>query len=199
MSEYRMRLAGKCALITGASSGIGKGIALRFAREGADVVVNCSRSDSEAREVVHQIEELGAKAAAVRADISQTDSVDVLVQKMIQAFGRLDILVNNAGVFIERTLEETSDEIWNKTIDTNLKGQFLCARRCVPEMLKQGKGRIINVASIDSFVAEPNAVAYCASKAGVVGLTTALALELGPKRITVNAIAPGQIDTPLIK
>ena len=122
-----------------------------------------------------------------------------MVSEAVRELGKLDILVNDAGVFITKPLEETTDEIWDKTLGVNLKGYFLCARRCVPEFIKQGKGKIINIASIDAFVAELNASAYCASKAGVVGLTTALAFELAPKKINVNAIAPGQIDTPLIK
>lgn len=195
---FPRRLVGKSALVTGSSSGIGRGIAFRFAKEGANIAINHSKSEEKAKAVAEEIRKLGANAIIVKADVSKTNEVDAMVSEVVRKLGKLDILVNNAGVFIEKTLEETSDEIWDTTIGVNLKGAFLCARRCVPEMLKQGRGKIINIASMDAIVAEPNTSAYCASKAGVVGLTTALALELAPKKVNVNAIAPGQIETPLI-
>jgi NAD(P)-dependent dehydrogenase (short-subunit alcohol dehydrogenase family) len=199
MEDFPRRLVGKCALVTGSSSGIGRGIALRFAKEGANVAINdLAVKEKQAQAVVEEIKKLGVKAIAVKADVSKTSEVDEMVTQVVRQLGKLDILANNAGIFLEKPLEETTDEMWDRVLNTNLKGQFLCARRCVPEMLKQGKGKIINTASIDSIIAEPNASAYCASKAGVAGLTTALALELAPKKINVNAIAPGQIDTPLI-
>jgi len=198
MEELPRRLINKTALVTGSSSGIGRGIALRFAREGASVAVNYGKSKERAQEVVKEITSLGRRAIMIQADVTKPDEVDAMVTQVVKEFGKLNILVNNAGIFIEKPFEETSDDVWDKIMNINLKGPFLCARRCVPEMLKQGGGKIINLASIDSFIAEPNASAYCASKAGVVGLTTSMAFELAPKRINVNAIAPGQIDTPMI-
>jgi|SRR5208282_346373 len=199
MDEFPRRLVNKVALVTGASSGIGRGIAIRFAREGASVAINYSKSRERAQEVVNEINSFGGKAIMIKADVTKADEIDSMVTQLIKEFGRLNILVNNAGIFIEKSFEETSEEVWDKIINTNLKGPYLCARRCVPELLKQNGGKIINLASIDSFIAEPNASAYCASKAGIVGLTTSLAYELAPKRINVNAIAPGQIDTPMIE
>jgi 3-oxoacyl-[acyl-carrier protein] reductase len=196
-------LAGRSAIVTGSSSGIGRGIAIRLAKDGASVAVNFSKSRSLADEVVSEIKAMGGETIAIQADVSDTGQVDSMVSKVTAAFGRLDILVNNAGVYLEpgvfadgSDLDKTTDEIWDRTLDVNLKGTFLCSRRSVPEMLRQGKGKIINISSIDGLVAERNSYAYAASKAGVIGLTKALALDLAPKKINVNAIAPGQINTP---
>ncbi len=198
MSNVPRRLEGKSALVTGSSSGIGRGIAIRFAREGANVAINYSKSKESADNTLSEVKATGAKGIAIRADVSRTEQVDRMVSETIHEFGRLDILVNNAGVFIEKSLEETTDEIWDTILGVNLKGAFLCARRCVPEMVKLGKGKIINTASMDGLIAEPNIPAYCSSKAGIIGLTTSLALDLASKKINVNAIAPGQIQTPMI-
>ena len=195
-------LTGKTALVTGASRGIGRGIALCLAKQGADVAVNYHSSEEEARAVVGEIKKLGQKAIAVRADVSKSDQVGAMVQKVVQEFGRLDILVNNAGVLNYKTLDQMTEEDWDWVIDTNLKGQFLCAKAAVPLMEKNGWGRIINIASIASGgvgVGYPALAHYCASKGGVVALTEGLAVELGVKGITVNAIAPGAIETDMAK
>ncbi len=197
MDCYPRRLVGKCALVTGAGTGIGRGIALRLAREGANVAVNYSKSEEQARTAVEEIEQLGVEAIPVRADISKTRDVDNMVSLVLQKFGKLNILVNNAGIWFEKSLMDTTEEMWDMTLDIDLKGVFLCTKRCVPEMMRQGGGKIINISSLDAVVAEPNALAYCAAKAGIVGLTQALALELAPKRININAIAPGLIETPM--
>ena len=195
-------LIGKTALVTGASRGIGRGIALCLAKQGADVAVNYHSSEEEAQAVVGEIKKLGQKAIAVRADVSKSDQVGAMVQKVVQEFGRLDILVNNAGVLNFKTLDQMTEEDWDWVIDTNLKGQFLCAKAAVPLMEKNGWGRIINIASIASGgvgVGYPALAHYCASKGGVVALTEGLAVELGVKGITVNAIAPGAIETDMAK
>lgn len=193
------KLEGKCALVTGSSSGIGAEIARRLAQKGADVVVNYFKSQIAAEEVARGIRGAGGRVITVRCDVSKASDVDQMITKTIAEFGRLDILVNNAGIAEERGgLLTVTEEIWDKIIDINLKGAFLVSRRAMPEILKQGRGKIINIASINSFVAEPNSLAYCSSKAGLIGLTKSLALEFAPKGINVNAIAPGQIETPLM-
>ena len=198
MHTFSRRLEDKCAIVTGGSSGIGKGIALRLAREGANVVVNYSKSEDQAEAVVEEVKRFGGNAAAIRADVSKAHDVNNLVSQTVERFGKLNILVNNAGITLEKSLMDTTEEMWDKVIDIDLKSVFLCAKRCVPEILKQGRGRIVNISSIDGLVADPYCHAYCAAKGGVIGLTRVLALELGPKGITVNAIAPGLIDTPMV-
>jgi 3-oxoacyl-[acyl-carrier protein] reductase len=195
-------LTGKIALVTGASRGIGRGIALCLAKQGADVAVNYYSSEEEAENVVSEIKNLGRKSIAVRADVAKSDQVGTMVEKTAQEFGHLDILVNNAGVLNYKTLDQMTEEDWDWVIDTNLKGQFLCAKAVVPQMEKTGWGRIINIASIASGgvgVGYPALAHYCASKGGVVALTEGLAVELGIKSITVNAIAPGAIETDMAK
>jgi len=195
-------LTGKIALVTGASRGIGQGIALCLAKQGADVAVNYHSSADQAQEVVKKIEDLGQKSIAVRADVSKSDQVEAMVEKTVQEFGRLDILVNNAGVLNYKTLDQMTEEDWDWVIDTNLKGQFLCVKAAAPLMEKNGWGRIINIASVASGgvgVGYPALAHYCASKGGVVALTEGLAVELGVKGITVNAIAPGAVETDMAK
>ncbi|MDD3532100.1 MAG: 3-oxoacyl-ACP reductase FabG [Candidatus Shapirobacteria bacterium] len=195
-------LTGKIALVTGASRGIGQGIALCLAKQGADVAVNYHSSADQAQEVVKKIEDLGQKSIAVRADVSKSDQVKAMVEKTVQEFGRLDILVNNAGVLNYKTLDQMTEEDWDWVIDTNLKGQFLCVKAAAPLMEKNGWGRIINIASVASGgvgVGYPALAHYCASKGGVVALTEGLAVELGVKGITVNAIAPGAVETDMAK
>ncbi len=193
-----MRLKGKVAIVTGAGSGIGRGIAERFAKEGADVIIADVNLEA-AKEVVKEIEKLGRKSLALKTDVSKAADVDEMVKKTVDQFGKLDILVNNAGIYIMKPLEETEEEDWDKTIDVNLKGVFLCTKRAVQEILKQGKGKIINIASIAGQVGYQNSSAYCASKGGVINLTRELALELAPKGINVNAIGPGAVETAMTK
>ncbi|MDI6889243.1 MAG: SDR family NAD(P)-dependent oxidoreductase [Methanocellales archaeon] len=193
-----MRLANKVAMVTGAGSGIGKGIAIRFAEEGADVViadVNLEGAQATAREV----EVLGRKSLAIKTDVASSASVEQMIRATVDKFGKVDILVNNAGIFIQKPLQETTEEDWDRIININLKGVFLCTKAAVSHMLKQGKGKIINIASIAGEVGYLNSSAYCASKGGVIALTKELALELASKKINVNAIGPGAIETTMTK
>lgn len=193
-----MRLEGKVAIVTGAGSGIGRGIAQRFAKEGADVVIADVNLDA-AEEVAKEVEKLGRKSLAIKTDVSKAADVDKMVKKTVDKFGKLDILVNNAGIYIMKPFMETEEKDWDKVIDVNLKGVFLCTKRGVQEMLKQGKGKVINIASIAGQVGFQNSSAYCASKGGIINLTKELALEFAPKGINVNAIGPGAIETAMTK
>jgi 3-oxoacyl-[acyl-carrier protein] reductase len=195
-------LKNKTAIITGASKGIGRAIAISFAKQGADISLNFHSSEKEALEVKNEITKLGSKAILVQADVSQEDQVQAMVKKTIDHFGKIDILVNNAGIVIFKPFDQMTSQDWNKVLDINLKGQFFCIKAVLPHMEKQDKGRIINLASIASGgvgVGFLNLAHYCASKGGVVALTEELALELAPKGININAIAPGAIDTDMSK
>lgn len=190
-------LNGKSVIVTGSSYGIGRGIALRLGRDGANIVVNYSKSEAKAKEVVSEIEKCGSRAIAVKANVSRSDEVKKLIETCVSTFGGIDILVNNAGTNGRiAPIEEITEKDWDNIIDTNMKGHFLCIMHALPHMLKKKRGRIINMGSIDSFVGDPHFSTYVASKHGIAGLTRSLALELGPKGITVNAICPGFVDTP---
>jgi len=196
----RKRLDGKVAIITGSSRGIGRSIAAQFAAEGARITINWVGREHEAAEVVDEITKAGGDAISVRADVSRSDEVRDLVRSTIDHFGRVDILVNNAGVMVAKSLRETTEDDWDRTIDINLKGAYLCSKEVAPTMLRQKTGKIINISS-NSGLYHPSAmrfVEYVASKAGLNGLTRALALAYGPG-ITVNAICPGWIKTDLVE
>jgi 3-oxoacyl-[acyl-carrier protein] reductase len=196
-----MRLSGKTAIVTGSRRGIGRAIALAMAREGANVVVSdISREDCQ--KVVGEIEKLGRKGLALKCDVSDSEDVEDMVKRTVTEFGRVDILVNNAGIMDFKPFLELTDEEWDKTLNVNLKGQFLCARAVGRVMIKNKWGRIINIASISSGgcgIAFPLIAHYTASKGGIVALTEALAMELTPQGINVNAICPGAIDTDISK
>ncbi len=193
-----MRLDGKAAIVTGAGSGIGKDISRRFAGAGSSIAV-MDIDEGTARATVDEIRKSfpGVKAVAIRCDVSKAEDVRKAIAVARDAFGRVDVLVNNAGIRIIGSLADTSDADWERTIAINLSGIFFFCKHVVPEMTKQGKGKIVNIASIAGLSGFPNRVAYCASKGGVIGLTRALAMELAPRNIHVNAIAPGIIETPL--
>ncbi|NYT00375.1 MAG: 3-oxoacyl-ACP reductase FabG [Methanocellales archaeon] len=191
-------LKGKVAIVTGAGSGIGRGIALRFAKEGADIVIPDLNLEG-AQNTAKEIEALGRNSLVIKMDVSNSSDVDRMVTETINNFGKIDILVNNAGIFIQKPLLETTEADWDKVLDINLKGAFLCSKRVVKEMLKRGGGKIINLASVAGQVGFANSSAYCASKGGVINLTREMALELAPKNINVNAIGPGSIETPMTR
>ncbi len=193
-----MQLAGKAAVVTGASSGIGRAIALAFGREGAAVAVNYARDAEGADSTVKEIEEGGGKAIAVQADVSSVDDVKNLVGRAVAEFGRLDVMVNNAGVEYKMPFLETPLETWEKVISVNLTGPWLGCQEAARQMVSQGgPGRIINVSSVHEDLAMPTNSPYCAAKGGLRMLTRTIAVELAPHDITVNNIAPGAIETPM--
>jgi len=192
-------LKNKVAIVTGGGQGIGRAIALRFAREGADVVV-AGRTLEKVEVTAKDIEEIGSRSLALKADVSVASDVARMVKAAVDKFGRIDILVNNAGIVIRKNFfdypEEYTEEDWNKTMDINLKGVFLCCKEVVPVMLKQRKGKIVNISSMSGLSGDRGG-AYGPSKAGVINLTASMALELAPYKINVNVICPGAIETPM--
>ncbi|MEK7546735.1 MAG: SDR family NAD(P)-dependent oxidoreductase [Patescibacteria group bacterium] len=193
-------LSGKVALVTGARRGMGKAHALALSGQGAAVAVTDINLE-ECQSVVNEITTKGGQATAFKLDVSNKTEVNSVFDEVIKHFGRLDILVNNAGIFEPKPALDLSESEWEKTININLKGQFLCAQRAAREMAKNKWGRIINIASIASGgvgVGIPGGVHYTASKGGIIGMTETLAIELAPLGINVNVIGPGAIDTPMV-
>ena len=191
MADEAMK--GQVAVVTGAAKRIGRSIALAFAREGADVVINYESSKSEADAVVAEIVAMGRRAVAVQGNVARRDDVQRLFRAVEAQFGRLDILVNNAGMFFAAKFEELTEEQWDQIMNTNLKSQFLCSQVAAPLLKRSGRGRIINLSSLGGLLAWPGYTHYCVSKAGSIMLTKCLARALGPE-ITVNSIAPGTIQ-----
>ena len=199
-----MRLADKTALITGASRGIGRAIALRFAHEGCDLALNyvaeTGRDNAaEAQAVAAEIASLGRKAVCLEADVTDYAAVQAMVAEALGALGRLDILVNNAGITRDRTLRKLSPEDWQAVLDVNLTGAFNCAKAVLEPMLAQGSGRIISLASVVGLMGNFGQANYAASKAGLIGFSKSLAREVARKGITVNCLAPGFIDTEMTR
>ena len=192
-----MRLPNKVAIVTGSSMGIGEAIAKRYAKEGAKVAVNFFKSEDKANGVVDAIKAEGGVAKAFKADVSKVSEIERLVGEVINEWERVDILVNNAGVFHTVPVMETTEEIWDETLDLNLKGYFFAVKTLIPHWRENGGGKVVNISSIAGTGAFPNCPGYCASKGGVVNLTRALAAELGKEKINVNSIAPGNVATPL--
>jgi len=195
-----LSLKNKVAIITGGRQGMGRSHAIKLAEAGAKVVV-VDISEEDCQRVVKEIEENGGEAMAVKCDVSKKAEVEAMAKKTIDKFGKIDILVNNAGICQFKPFLELTEEEWDRTININLKGYFLCAQTCAKEMVKQKSGVIVNIASIamgQVGVGFPALAHYCASKGGIVAMTETMALELAPYNIRVNVIAPGAIDTPMV-
>ena len=192
-----MRLKEKIALVTGASRGIGKAIALHLAEEGAQIIINYAKNSEKAKEVVAAVESSGGKALAMQADVSCWQEVEKMVDSIYEKFGRIDILVNNAGVNRDELLISMEKEDWDAVINTNLGGLFNCTKAVAKYMMIQKNGRIINMSSVAGERGGRGQSNYAASKGGVNAFTRSVAMELAPKKVTVNAIAPGVIETEM--
>jgi len=193
----KMTFEGKIAVVTGASRGIGRGIALELAKRGASIVVNYNASADAANEVVAQIEGMGGKALAVRADVSQEADADALIKAAIDGFGKIDILVNNAGTTRDNVIMLMKAEDFDTVVQTNLRSTWLVSKAAVRSMMRKRYGRIVNITSISGIMGNAGQTNYSASKAGIIGLTKALAREVASRGITVNAVAPGFVLTDL--
>ena len=192
-------LEGQTAIVTGASRGIGKAIAIFLAKEGAEVIINYSSSLENANKVVSEINSFGGKAYPLQADISNENSVNELIKTVLEKNNKIDVLVNNAGITKDGLLMRMKTDDWQKVLDLNLSGVFYCTRAVSRQMLKQKKGRIINITSVVGLMGNPGQANYSAAKAGVVGLTQSAAKEFASRGITVNAVAPGFISTDMSK
>jgi 3-oxoacyl-[acyl-carrier protein] reductase len=192
-----MKLAGKVALVTGASRGIGKAIALTLAQAGADVIVNYAGSAQLAEEVSEQIKSLGRRSIAIKANVGNSQEVDAMVTSVLEQFGQIDILVNNAGITRDNLIMRMKEEDFDEVININLKGVFNCIKAVTRPMMKQRAGKIINLSSVVATLGNAGQANYVAAKAGVIGLTKTTARELASRGIQVNAIAPGFIETDM--
>ena len=188
-------LEGQVALVTGASRGIGAVIARRLAQDGAKVAVNYQSSEEAARQVAQSIIDLGGEALVMAGDVSREDSAEGIVKQVLEQWGRIDILVNNAGITRDRLLLRMTAEDWDRVIEVNLRGAFLCTRYVMPHLIRRRQGRVINISSVVGLGGNPGQANYAASKAGLIGFTKAVAREVASRNITVNALAPGFIDT----
>lgn len=186
-------LEGQTAIVTGGGRGIGRAIAIAFAREGA-VVTLASRSAHEVERTASEVRSRGGRALAVPTDVTSRAGVQALVARTLQETGRIDVVVNSAGIFVWRAFSNLEEEDWDRILDTNLKASYLLTRAALPALTASGRGRVVNVASIHGSVAEANVVAHCAAKFGLIGLTKALAAELRGAGVTVNAVSPGATD-----
>ncbi|MCS6925335.1 MAG: glucose 1-dehydrogenase [Candidatus Binatia bacterium] len=193
-----MKLSGQVAIVTGGGSGQGRATAVLFAQEGARVVV-ADINEQGAAETVHLItRNEGGQAIAVRTDVTKASDVQAMVDSALRHYGRLDILINNAGATLFKGIEDTSEEEWDRIIDTNLKSIFLCCKAAIPAMRQSGGGSIVNIASVAGLIGMPEHFAYCAAKAGAIHLTRSLALDHGREHIRINCICPGGVRTPML-
>jgi 3-oxoacyl-[acyl-carrier protein] reductase len=192
-----MDFSGQSVIVTGASRGIGKAIAIAFAKAGADVAFTYASNEAAATEVKQEIEALGRKALAIKADAASADAATMVVDETTKAFCKIDVLVNNAGVTKDTLLMRMSEADWDTVLDTNLKGVFLLTKAVIRPMMSAKKGKIITISSVVGLVGNPGQANYCASKAGVIGFSKSLAKEVGSRGITVNVIAPGYIETDM--
>lgn len=190
-------LKGKCAIVTGASRGIGKAIALKLASLGANIVINYRSNEKEALEVENEIKNMGVEALCIKGDISKAEEVESLISAAKEKFGAIDIMVNNAGITKDTLILRMKEEDFDTVIDVNLKGVFNCLKTITPVMVRQKYGKIINLSSVVGISGNAGQVNYSASKAGVIGMTKSLAKEVGSRGINVNAIAPGFIETDM--
>ena len=190
-------LKGKCAIITGASRGLGKAIALKLASLGVNIVLNYRSSEKEAIDVENEIKEMGVEVLSVKGDISKLQEVENLVAVAKERFGNIDIMVNNAGITKDTLILRMKEEDFDSVIDVNLKGVFNCLKSITPIMVKQKHGKIISISSVVGIAGNAGQVNYAASKAGIIGMTKSLAKEVGSRGITVNAVAPGFIETDM--
>ncbi|SMO46489.1 3-oxoacyl-[acyl-carrier-protein] reductase [Melghirimyces algeriensis] len=190
-------LAGKVALVTGGSRGIGRAISVSLAESGANVAVLYGGNREAAEETAEQIQKAGSQAVIIQADVSKADEVNAAVKQVLETFGRIDILVNNAGITRDNLVLRMKEEDWNRVMDTNLKGVFLVTKAVTRPMMKQRFGRIINISSVVGIAGNPGQANYVAAKAGVIGLTKTMSKELASRGITVNAVAPGFIETDM--
>jgi 3-oxoacyl-[acyl-carrier protein] reductase len=196
--SFKLSLENKIAIVTGGSRGIGRAIALEFADRGAAVVVNYNKSPESAEEVVKKIQDAGGKAAAFQADVSDFKQAEALVKFAIDTFGDLHILVNNAGITRDQLIMMMPEADWDAVINTNLKSTFNCSKAAVKHMMRKRTGRIISIASVAGQMGNPGQTNYSASKGGQIAFTKALAREVAARNITVNAIAPGFVDTEIL-